>query len=192
MCDTPSHGSDHLWLIWKESIQNCRCYRVDTAGGTDGLTIKYPTSDFDIHFWHMIYSPYFLCSSMILAYLIVNALLAKTWNIWRAQWKHSYLTFWFTGNGLASNKNKTCDWNSMCLSPKFTLLPGYHHDIVNLQEFCVFYVLLMASNKLFNQSVTLHMRTAFKSHCLFVVGAKSIPANQNVKYDYIHYTFHIF
>ena len=36
--DTPSHGSDHLWLIWKESIQNCRCYRADTAGGTDGQT----------------------------------------------------------------------------------------------------------------------------------------------------------
>ena len=36
------------------------------------------------------------------------------------------------------------------------------------------------------------MRTAFKSHCLFVVGAKSIPANQNVKYDHIHYTFHFF
>ena len=30
--------SDHLWLIWKESIQNCRCYRADTAGGTDGRT----------------------------------------------------------------------------------------------------------------------------------------------------------
>ena len=38
MCDTPSHGSDHLWLIWKESIQNYRCYRADTAGGTDGRT----------------------------------------------------------------------------------------------------------------------------------------------------------
>ena len=38
MCDTLSHGSDHLWLIWKESIQNCRCYRADTAGGTDGRT----------------------------------------------------------------------------------------------------------------------------------------------------------
>ena len=38
MCDTPSHGRDHLWLIWKESIQHCRCYRADTAGGTDGRT----------------------------------------------------------------------------------------------------------------------------------------------------------
>ena len=38
MCDTPPHGSDHLWLIWKESIQNWRCYRADTAGGTDGRT----------------------------------------------------------------------------------------------------------------------------------------------------------
>ena len=27
---TPSHGSDHLYQIWKESIQNCICYRADT------------------------------------------------------------------------------------------------------------------------------------------------------------------
>ena len=36
--DTPSHASDHLCLIWKESIQNCRRYRADTACGTDGRT----------------------------------------------------------------------------------------------------------------------------------------------------------
>ena len=35
VCDTPSHASNHLCLIWKESIQNCRCYRVDTACWTD-------------------------------------------------------------------------------------------------------------------------------------------------------------
>ena len=29
-CDTPSHASDHLCQIWKESIRNCRCYRADT------------------------------------------------------------------------------------------------------------------------------------------------------------------
>ena len=29
-CDTPSHASDHLYQIWKESIQNCRRYRADT------------------------------------------------------------------------------------------------------------------------------------------------------------------
>ena len=28
--DIPSHAGDHLCLIWKGSIQNCRCYRVDT------------------------------------------------------------------------------------------------------------------------------------------------------------------
>ena len=28
--DTPSHASDHLYQIWKESIHNFRCYRVDT------------------------------------------------------------------------------------------------------------------------------------------------------------------
>ena len=28
-CDTPSHASDHLYQIWKESIQNCRHYRAD-------------------------------------------------------------------------------------------------------------------------------------------------------------------
>ena len=36
--DTTSHGGDHLCLIWKECIQNCRCYRADTACGTDGQT----------------------------------------------------------------------------------------------------------------------------------------------------------
>ena len=29
-CDTPSHASDHLYQIWKESTQNCRRYRADT------------------------------------------------------------------------------------------------------------------------------------------------------------------
>ena len=29
-CDTPSHASDHLCQIWKESIRNCRYYRADT------------------------------------------------------------------------------------------------------------------------------------------------------------------
>ena len=29
-CDTFSHASDHLYQIWKESIQNCRHYRADT------------------------------------------------------------------------------------------------------------------------------------------------------------------
>ena len=29
-CDTPSHVSNHLYQIWKESIQNCRRYRADT------------------------------------------------------------------------------------------------------------------------------------------------------------------
>ena len=36
MCNTSSHASDHWCLIWKESIQNCRSYRADTACGTDG------------------------------------------------------------------------------------------------------------------------------------------------------------
>ena len=28
--NTPPNDSDHLFQIWKESIQNCRCYRADT------------------------------------------------------------------------------------------------------------------------------------------------------------------
>ena len=41
--DTPSHGSDHLCLIWKESIHNCRWYGHGmrdrrTDGRTDGRT----------------------------------------------------------------------------------------------------------------------------------------------------------
>ena len=29
-CNTPSHASNHLYQIWKESIQNYRRYRADT------------------------------------------------------------------------------------------------------------------------------------------------------------------
>ena len=36
MCNTSSHASDHWCLIWKESIQNCRSYRANTACGMDG------------------------------------------------------------------------------------------------------------------------------------------------------------
>ena len=32
------HASDHLYPIWKESIQNCKSYRVDTEWRTDGRT----------------------------------------------------------------------------------------------------------------------------------------------------------
>ena len=34
LSDTP-HASGLLCLIWKESNQNCRSYRADTACGTD-------------------------------------------------------------------------------------------------------------------------------------------------------------
>ena len=38
----------------------------------------------------------------------------KLWNIWKAQWKHSYLTFWFDGHGLAPNTNKNyCYFNAI-------------------------------------------------------------------------------
>ena len=29
----------------------------------------------------------------------------EIWNIWKAQWKHSYLTFWFAGNAWAPTRN---------------------------------------------------------------------------------------
>ena len=35
---------------------------------------------------------------------------AKVWNIWKAQSKHTYLAFWFAGNGMATTKNKYCDF----------------------------------------------------------------------------------
>ena len=36
VCHTLSHASDHLCLIWKVSVKNCRSYRADTECGTDG------------------------------------------------------------------------------------------------------------------------------------------------------------
>ena len=57
MHDTPSHASDHLYLIWKESIQNCRSYRADTTCRTDGRTDRWsetnmpPTNNFVVGGW---------------------------------------------------------------------------------------------------------------------------------------------
>ena len=36
MHNTPSHASDHLCLIWKESIENSRSFTADMACGMDG------------------------------------------------------------------------------------------------------------------------------------------------------------
>ena len=36
----------------------------------------------------------------------------KIWNIWIVQWKHSYLTFLFTGNHLALTITRYCDFNA--------------------------------------------------------------------------------
>ena len=37
---------------------------------------------------------------------------AKIWNIYKAQWKHSYLTIWIPENGLAPIQNKHYDYNA--------------------------------------------------------------------------------
>ena len=37
----------------------------------------------------------------------------RIWTIWKSQWKHSYFTFSFTGNGLAPTTNKCCDFNAI-------------------------------------------------------------------------------
>ena len=37
---------------------------------------------------------------------------AKLWTVWKAQWKHSHLTIWFAGNGLAPTTNRYCGFNA--------------------------------------------------------------------------------
>ena len=48
MPDIHSHPNDHLCIIWKEPIQNCRRYIADTAcrmdGQTDGMKLIYPNN----------------------------------------------------------------------------------------------------------------------------------------------------
>ena len=49
--DTPSHASDHLCLIWKESFQKCRSYKADMECRKEGRTdrrkpIYPPTNNF--------------------------------------------------------------------------------------------------------------------------------------------------
>ena len=49
-------------------------------------------------------------------YVVVGSvaiyIIDKIWNIWKSQWKHSYLTLKFAGNGLESTTNKCCDFNA--------------------------------------------------------------------------------
>ena len=87
------------------------------------------------------------------------------WNIWKGQLKHSYLTLWFAGNGLAPSTNKYYDFdatltcsgmdkkcslhcpklkihNRMYRNGPFIFKISYsfhsvHHYIVNLWEFCL-------------------------------------------------------
>ena len=44
-----------------------------------------------------------------------NTLPAKSMEYFEAQWKHSYLTFWFAGNGLAPTKTKYCHFNAFLM-----------------------------------------------------------------------------
>ena len=41
-----------------------------------------------------------------------NTLLAKSMEQFEAQWKHSYLTFWFAGNGYVPTTTKYCRFNA--------------------------------------------------------------------------------
>ena len=45
-----------------------------------------------------------------LKYLYI--LSANIWNIWKAQWEHSYLTLWFAGSCVAPTTNKYFDLNA--------------------------------------------------------------------------------
>ena len=40
---------------------------------------------------------------------------AKSMEYFEAQWKHSYLAFWFAGNGLAPTTTKYCHFNSFLM-----------------------------------------------------------------------------
>ena len=50
----------------------------------------------------------------------------KGWNIWKVQWNHSYLIFWFAGNGMAPMTNMYCNFNA-------TLVCGVMEEKCNMQ-----------------------------------------------------------
>ena len=52
----------------------------------------------------------------IYIYIIyIYILLAKSMEYFEAQWKHSYLTFWFAGNGLAPTTTRYCHFNTFLM-----------------------------------------------------------------------------
>ena len=53
------------------------------------------------------------------------------WNIWKVQWKHTYLIFCFARNGLPPTTNKYCDFNATLTS----LVPATASNICRPEQF---------------------------------------------------------
>ena len=100
----------------------------------------------------------------------------KLWNIWKAQWRHSYLTFWFAWNDLALIPNKYCAFNTtlicsvmgekcnlQCLEVKIHnkiyivmyrfLMLHLKFPRVSMKFFCVFDRSLLASCKICDRTI---------------------------------------
>ena len=59
--------------------------------------------------------PVMLQARVILLAMLSDTLPAKSLEYFEAQWKHSYLTFLFVGNGLAPTTTKYCHFNAFLM-----------------------------------------------------------------------------
>ena len=98
--------------------------------------------------------------------------------IWNELWTHSFLTFWFAGNGLAPTTNRYCDFYTtfMCnvvdekynlLCPKSKMYRGMYIFLYFLYSF----------------------DSCIKVTILVCVWCQAISPDQNVQYVYVHCTF---
>ena len=67
--------------------------------------------------WHtqLMFAVIVLKTYIYLYIYYIYTLPAKSMEYFEAQWKHSYLTFWFAGNGLVPTTTKYCHFNAFLM-----------------------------------------------------------------------------
>ena len=103
------HGGHFVWLtmlVWRYPtvvirIISPRTFNLSTDPNHITMHYQIPTV-FEIWFGN-------ISIQYITRKIIVKVHFRKRlWNIWKARWYHSYVIFWFPGNGLTSTTNKYC------------------------------------------------------------------------------------
>ena len=110
---------NHMAKIRRSYLYNMIPYAVKTArlywnsllnsiDKAENISICHRLFCFSYFGWGKYNTFLLVRNSYVYEYVSTNyhTLPGKIWNIWKTQWKYSYLTIWFAGNGLVAATNK--------------------------------------------------------------------------------------